>query len=104
MLQDKHKRGASYSRTIDIPETLPDGYFIGFDVRSQIRDSRENLIEELDVEWIDPVTTRQLALVCEDTSKWPLGTTYMDILFTRNDGWKISSDTVKTEITRNETR
>ena len=64
------KRGSTLSFLINLPE------MIVTDIKCQIKDSRENLIDTLILS--KQTDTRWLAL-SEDTSKYPIGELYFDI-------------------------
>lgn len=101
-----HKRGDSFDRLANIPDTFTDGYFVGWTVTSQVRTSQYGkLLANLECVWVDPVTTRVLSIKSLSTSSWSLGTAEMDIQFVRNtDGYTISTSTVSFEVVKDITR
>ena len=104
-LLDMHKRGDTFERICDVPDELGDGYFIGYTVASQLRNGRDAKVADLTVEWVDPLTTRQLKLSCADTTAWPTERLRYDIQFTRtSDNFVVSTDTVFIQVNRDETR
>jgi len=102
----QHKRGDSISWLAPIPEIFADGYFVGYEVSSQIRTAQYGqLIANLICEWVDPATTRELLLTCLDTKSFPVGEAENDIQFTRiSDGFVQSSDTLLISIVRDVTK
>lgn len=88
-----HIHGDTFDKVVTIPTGLADGYFAGWEVRSQIRELKTGeLIEELVCAWADPVTTRTLSVRCLDTSAWPIGHAEFDIQFKRpSDGFTLST-------------
>lgn len=101
-----HKRGDSFDRLANIPETFVDGYFIGWTVTSQVRTSQYGkLLANLDCSWVDSSTTRTLSVRSMNTSSWVVGTAEMDIQFVRDsDGYTISTSTVSFEVVKDITR
>ena len=102
---DRHKRGDTFIRIVEIPPTLEDGYFAGYSVASQLRNGRDEKIADFTAEWDDPQTTRRLTLRGDNTSAWPTERLRYDIQFTRTeDGFVVSTSTVLLQIERDETR
>jgi hypothetical protein len=92
-----HKRGDTFDRVLLIPEaTFPDGYFLLWDVKAQIRTSRAKLVAELVTTWADPAAdTRLLRLFSDPTTLWPLGDLELDVQFTRQaDDFVRSTETL----------
>lgn len=100
------KRGDSFDRLANIPDTFADGYFVGWTVKCQLRTAQHGkLIAELECAWVDPATTRILTVRDLDTKDWPLGDAEMDIQFTRTqDGYVRSTSTIAFTITKDITR
>jgi hypothetical protein len=98
---NNHIQGASFSKVVTIPLSLPDGYFVGWVPTSQIRFFRFHagvqevgeLIEDLSCVWADPLTTRTLLIQAVDTGLWPITRVCWDIRFTReSDDFKRSTN------------
>jgi hypothetical protein len=99
------KRGDTFDRMAAIPSIFNDGYFAGWTVKSQIRDSRyQKVIADLVCTWDDPLTTRILYIRDFDTTDWPPGNAVMDIEF-HNDatGYVLSTNTLNVKITQDVT-
>lgn len=100
-----HKRGDAYSRIVTIPSDFADGYFSGWTVKAQLKDSREKLIADFVCAWVDDVTTRHLRVSKFETQDWPVEALRWDIQFTRtSDGWIASTNTVVLHVLRDETQ
>lgn len=91
----EHKRGDSFSYTTTIPDTYPDGYFVGWSVSAQVRNPTNGaLIADLECTWADASTTRNLTLLKIDTLTWPVGSAEFDVQFKRqSDGFVTSTET-----------
>lgn len=102
----EHKRGDSFDYLATIPESYPDGFFTGWEVKAQVRDARSGaLVADLDVQWGDPQTTRHVKLLKIDTSSWSLGQMEFDIQFRRaSDGYTLSSSTVNFQVVKDVTK
>lgn len=100
------KRGDSFDRLANIPDTFVDGYFVGWEVTAQVRTAKyEKLLADLECTWVDPVTTRILSVRALNTTTWEVGPAEMDIQFVRiSDGYTISTSTIKFEVVRDITR
>lgn len=100
------KRGDSFDRLTNIPDTFADGHFVGWTVTAQVRTAKYGkLLADLVCAWADPVTTRILSVKCLDTTSWVVGPAEMDIQFVRNDdGYTISTATLQFDIVRDVTR
>lgn len=96
----EHKRSDSLDYLAVLPESFPDGYFVGWTITSQIRSARYYaLIADLSCAWVDPVTTRSINVRFTDTTTWPVGPAVLDVRFIRtSDGTTISTDTVDINI------
>lgn len=83
-----------------IPDTFADGYFVGWEVTSQIRTALYyQPIADLTCTWVDPDLTRSIKVQALDTKTWPVGNAVLDIQFVRTaDGYTISTDTVQINI------
>lgn len=102
----QHKRGDTFDRVLLIPEvTFENGYFLLWDVASQIRTPRGKLIAELTATWADPEDdTRFLRLFYEPTTDWPLGDLEIDVQFTRQSDLFIqSTETISVQVLRDVT-
>ena len=88
-----HKRGASFVQRVAISADFADGYFVGWTPTSRLT-LGNTTVADFTVEWVDPVTTRELRLSCKDTSAWPIGSPGFDIRFVRDsDGFVIMTKT-----------
>lgn len=91
---DTHKRGDSFDRVGEMPAFFADGYFVGWEVASQIRTAEGVKVADMECAWLDDVTTRNLRLTKIDTTAWPVGEAKIDVEFKRTaDGFKFSSAT-----------
>lgn len=99
-MAEQHKRGDSLSYLGTIPEDFADGFFVGWVPTAQIRTAQYyNLIDDLTVTWVDPVTTRSFTVSKIATTTWPVGPALLDIQFVRtSDGFTRSTDTIKINI------
>lgn len=96
MSRPDHIKGASWSRLLSIPSQFSDAFFVGWTVTSQIRDPSGKLIAEVQCEWLDAATTRDLLLSVNQTDSWPSGDLLIDIKFTRNsDGHVLKTTTAR---------
>ena len=68
-----HIRGDTFDYLAILPDTIPDGDFVGFEPYCQLRDLHGHLICDIEAAWVDPVTTRAISLHVSDTSGWKLG-------------------------------
>jgi hypothetical protein len=101
------KRGDTCDLLLLMPEAdFPDGYFLLWDVASQIRTPRGKLIADFDVSWAAPAEdTRTLRLFNDATEGWPVGEQEIDVQFTRqSDGFVRSTATILIEIVRDVTQ
>lgn len=98
----EHKRGDSFDYTTTLPETFPDGYFVGWSVSAQVRAAGSGaLIAQLACSWEDAATTRSMRLLAVDTTSWPVGLAHFDIQFRRaSDGYVLSTATEPLNVTR----
>jgi hypothetical protein len=102
----QHKRGDTADWLLLLPdEEYADGYFIGWEIASEIRTSRGKLIASLSATWADPAeTTRIIRLYADETTKWPLAKLECDVQFTRTaDGFIRSSETFIVDVVRDVT-
>jgi hypothetical protein len=100
------KRGDTFDYVYRVPEAdYPNGYFLGWDVHSQIRTPSGRFIADLEVTWLEPEEeTRLLRLFFANTTRWPIGEQEIDVQFTRqSDGVVQSSKTIPLEIIRDVT-
>lgn len=91
-----HKRGDTFEWYLELPaDEYEDGYFVGWTVASQIRNTKGRLVAELSTSWGTPAeNTRVLRLFAADTAGWPLGDHEADVQFTReSDGFIKSTET-----------
>lgn len=100
-MAEQHKRGDSLEYLGTIPvEDFPDGFFVGWVPSAQIRTAQYyNLIDDLTVTWVDPVTTRSFIVSKINTTAWPVGAALLDIQFVRtSDGFTRSTETIQINI------
>ncbi len=97
-------RGANLDIAMRMPDGFPDGHLAGWVATSQIRTYADVLIATLDVQWVDPLTTRYLRLRHADTSAWPVGPAVFDIRLTSPAGYRMQSLPHQLSIVRGETR
>ena len=97
-------RGATLDIAVRIPDGFADGYFAGWVPTSQIRTLSDQLVATLDVQWVDPATSRYLRLRCADTSDWPTGPAKFDVRLTAPDGYKLQSTLATMQITMGATQ
>lgn len=89
------KRGSSFDHSILIPDDYEDGYFVGAEVHSHVRDVMGELVAVLECEWLDPVTTREIHVFGE-TANWPLGLLLTDVRIRReSDRLQMFTETVR---------
>lgn len=103
----QHKRGDTFDQVLLIPEaTFPNGYFVGWEVASQIRTNRGKPIDTFVATWADPVAdTRFLRLFKQETLLWPLATLEVDVQFTRlSDSFVQSTETILVQVLRDVTQ
>lgn len=100
------KRGDTFDFLVAVPESYADGYWTGWTVASQIRDTRGRLIADLTATWQDPEEdTRVLRLFQSETAAWPIGTHELDIQFTHTaNETVISTVTQPVEVLRDVTQ
>jgi hypothetical protein len=85
------KRGDTFEFLLTVPTDYVDGFWLEWDVTSQIRTPRGKLIADLTATWEDPAEdTRVLRLFYAETTGWPVGLQEVDVQFT-----KTSDDTVR---------
>jgi len=92
---DPIKRGTAFDHTILIPDSYPDGYFLGAQVSSQVRNARGDLVATLECSWVDAATTREIHVFGE-TASWPLGRLFTDVrIYRAADRLQVYTDTVR---------
>lgn len=91
----KHKRGDTFNFIITLPASIPDGYFLDYVPTCQIRDLQDVLISDVDTQWIDPATTRNISLHVAATQTWPIGNAVFDVQFKRPSDNDIQSTWTK---------
>ena len=97
-------RGASFDLLARIPDRFADGQFAGWQPSSQVRSNKDELIAELDAEWVDPATTRVLRLRKLDTTAWPLCVASFDICLQSPAGERLYTTAQALHIIRGVTR
>lgn len=102
------KRGSSFSMSLKIPDSIENGMFQGWQVKCQVRkknnDFDNGFIADVACIWVDPITTRVLALQHDATDNWPVGEAEFDILFVSPKGQRVRSNTWTIEIIRGVTQ
>lgn len=96
-------KGTTFTCSTYLPDTIPPGFFEGWELQSQLR-RRGNItdlgiIAELDVAWFDPGINRQLTFYFKDTLKWPVGPAQFDVLLTNAAGESFRTSPVEILIT-----
>lgn len=81
-----HKRGDTFRYAYPVPDIFPDGYFVDWTPRCQIRDLFGVFMAEATCAWVDIGTTRTLVINAEApvTKTWTLGKLVADIQFSSN--------------------
>lgn len=101
-------RGASFNALLKIPTSIPDGFFANWTLRCQVRKAGSELstgfIGEVSVSWIDPLTTRTIAIKHDATDNWPLGGAEFDVLFVSPNGEKMYTQKIAFTIQRGVTK
>jgi hypothetical protein len=97
-------RGATLDMLARIPDRFADGQFAGWQPASQLRSHTDELIATLDVQWVDPLTTRMLRLRHGDTSAWPIGNALFDICLTSPEGQRLYTTAYTLAISMGATR
>lgn len=97
------KRGTSFDHSILIPDSYADGYFAGATVQSQVRTAMGVLVADLECQWVDPVTTREIHVFGE-TGAWPLGTLFTDVrIYRASDRLQMFTQTVRFKLRQAQT-
>lgn len=98
------KRGTAFSFVIETPSTTPDGFFMDWEVKAQIRKQNNSnpsgLIANLSTSWDDTEITRNLTISDNFTDTWPIGLAEVDVLFMSSTGQKIRSSVYTFDIIR----
>ncbi|GAD20969.1 hypothetical protein [Acidovorax sp. MR-S7] len=97
-------RSATFDLLARIPDRFTDGQFAGWEPASELRNAKDELIATLDVEWVDPATTRMLRLRMLDTSGWPLGMASFDIRLESPAGERVYTTSQAVNIVKGQTR
>jgi hypothetical protein len=104
-LKPGHKVGDTFSRLLAIPPEYGDGFFVGWVVRSQLRNLAGALVSEATCEWLNPLTTRNLKVRVANTSGWAPGELEIDVRFTRtSDGEVMSTTTARGPVVQDVTQ
>ena len=70
----------------------------GWQIHSQLRSMPGGvLVATADCDWID-VGTGAFSHRCENTSEWPVGPAYIDIVLVSPNGERISTDSAKVDV------
>jgi len=81
-------RGQTLEFVMDLPESVPPGFFENTQLACEIRrletSGMMGFIAQIEVSWDNPEKTR-LRFFHEATDKWPLGPAELDVLFTREE-------------------
>ena len=94
--RNQHKQGDSFTRLLAIPADFADGYFVGWDVKSQVRSETGELVSDCVCSWLDAVTTRNLKIRVANTTAWAPGRLMVDVQFTRAADGEVMSTTTAT--------
>lgn len=89
------KQGATFDEILILPEEdFPDGFFLLWDVSSQVRTTKGTILADVTPTWEDPAaSTRYLRIQYLDTTSWPLERVELDVRFVRqSDGFVIYSE------------
>ena len=89
----QHKAGDSFTRLMVVPDAFADGYFTGWEVKSEIRNEAGHLVAACVCEWLDALTTRNLKLRVVNTTSWRPGLVFIDVQFTRTADGEVMSTT-----------
>ena len=101
---DTLKSGDSFERLVQLPDTIADGQFAGWQLACQVRTASGQLVAQVDAEWVDPITTRQIRLRQLNTLGWPAQRLLYDVQFTSPAGWVLSSGTQALQVEMDVTR
>ena len=95
-------KGTTFTCSAYLPDTVPDGFFDGWQLKAELRRKGNNtdigLVANLDVDWIDPGINRQLVLYYRNTDHWPVGTVVVDVLFTNDTGEQLRTSAIEINI------
>ena len=95
-------KGTTFTCSAYLPDTVPDGFFDGWEIKAEMRRKGNStdlgLVAELDVEWLDPGTNRQLTFYYRNTDRWPVGRVTVDVLFTNSEGEQLRTSTIEIDI------
>jgi hypothetical protein len=84
------KQGTSFQRIAVIPLNYPDGFFLNWIPKGQLRTKRDPriLCQELTCSWLSPQTTRYVSLSApsSQTRLWPFANLVLDLRFIAPDG------------------
>ena len=99
------KQGASLRILGRIPTAFADGYFVGWDLASQMRNAKTGaLLADLTIEWDNPATTRVLVITCDDTAGWAPCEAEFDIRLTSPDDFKLYTRTAQAYVLKGVTQ
>ena len=95
----KFKRGSTFNVLLQMPDSIPKGYFANWVVKAQLRkenvSNTNGLIANLATTWYDTTDTKILSIQHHVTDDWPLTTAELDVKFTSPEGTHVYSDTIK---------
>lgn len=98
------KRGDTFERILALPDDIADGYFVGWNIDSEVRKESGGLVDTLVATWLDEPTRKTIKLFKLDTSGWPTGRLFFDVQFTRiSDDYVRSTETVTLNVVRDQT-
>ena len=101
----EHKRGATFDLILMLDEAIPEGSFVGYVPTCQVRDWDDRLIAGVEAQWVDPDTTKAIALHAADTSAWRVGAAVFDVSLRRESPLSIiPSSTLALSIVEKVTR
>ncbi len=101
-------KGTTFTCSAYLPDTVPDGFFDGWEIKAEMRRKGNStdigLVAELDVEWLDPGINRQLTFYYRNTDHWPVCTVVVDVLFTNPQGEQLRTSAIEIDIQRGVTQ
>lgn len=72
-------RGTTFQLILRLPSKYADGAFYGYALRSQVRTEANQLVADLDAQWMDSPACKNISLRFADTSNWPVGLLVSDV-------------------------
>jgi hypothetical protein len=96
------KAGLTFGQILTIPVDYADGYFaVGWTVHSQAVDANTGaVLADLDPQWVNPVTTREVQIRKDETASWP-SQVLVDVVFRRTaDGYVTGTETILVRVSQ----